>query len=48
MIYGPRILNLRLCFMKDHVIRYTRSNFIDFRSNLLISDSDFEISNVNE
>ena len=41
MIYGPRILNLRLWFMKGHVIRYTRSN-------LLISDSDFEISNVNE
>ena len=41
MIYDPRILNLRLCFMKVHVIRYTRSN-------LLISDSDSEISNVNE
>ena len=48
MIYSPRILNLRLCFMKDHVIRYTRLNFTDFRSNLLISDNDFEISNVNE
>ena len=26
MTYGPRILNLRLCFMKCRVIRYTRSN----------------------
>ena len=28
MIYGPCILNLRLCFMKGHVIRYTKSNFL--------------------
>ena len=34
MIYGPRILNLRLCFMKGHVIRYTKSN-------LLISDRTY-------
>ena len=34
MIYGPRILNLRLCFMKGHAIPYTRSN-------LLISDQTY-------
>ena len=28
MIYGPRILNLRLCFMKGCVIRYTRSTLL--------------------
>ena len=28
MSYGPRILNLRLCFMKGRVIRYTRSNLL--------------------
>ena len=34
MIYGPLILNLRLCFMKGHVIWYTGSN-------LLISDQTY-------
>ena len=34
MIYGPLILNLRLCFMKGHVIWYTGSN-------LLISDRTY-------
>ena len=72
MIYGPCILNLRLCFMKGHVIRHTRPNFlisvlhsqivwggsaynwtsflkvIDVELGIEISDSNFEISHVNE
>ena len=31
MIYGPRILNLRLRFMECSVIRYTISNLLNFQ-----------------